>query len=213
MEPDAIILAGGKGTRLRPMRDPKALLVVKGKTLIDRKIEFLQPYVDKIIIACEYKAGQIVKYLKKSCYKDRIIISNNGECLGTAGALKKALMNTNKKEVIVSNVDDINDVYIEKLIEFGTNTICVSNPSLQFGVANINFWGRGTFEEKPTLKNIWVNCGIYYFNTNIKKFLPKKGSLETDFFPFYNFKYFKHNGMWKTFNTLNDVEEFENDKK
>lgn len=192
---DAVILAGGV---LGKNNFPKALIEASPhKTVLERQIEWLSPVVDRIIIACrDYEAEQIKKYLQ---LRGNFVFSIEHELLGTAGALKKALKYAKRSDVIVCNVDDVTNIDIHTLLNFGKNSICVANPRLPFGVIEMENLNIISFREKPLLKEIWVSCGVYLINKKIQKELPEKGSLERDVFPFMKLKAYKHYGIWKTF--------------
>jgi NDP-sugar pyrophosphorylase family protein len=192
---DAIILAGGV---IGKNNFPKALIAASPhQTVLEKQIEWLSPIVDRIIIACqEYESEQIKKYLQLG---GNFVFSIEREPLGTAGALKKALQYAKRKDVIVCNVDDITNIDVYTLLDFGSNTICITNPRLPFGVIESENQDIVSFREKPLLKEIWVSCGVYLINKKIRKQLPDKGSLERDFFPFFKLKAYKHYGIWKTF--------------
>lgn len=192
---DAIILSGGV---IGKNEFPKALIEASPhKTALEKQIEWLSPVVDRIIIACrDYEAEQIKKNLQ---LRGNFVFSTEHELLGTAGALKKALSYAKRKDVIVCNVDDITNIDIHTLLNFGTNTICVANPRLPFGVIEAEHHNIKSFREKPLLKEVWVSCGVYFINKKIARDLPNHGSLERDVFPFMKLKAYKHYGIWKTF--------------
>lgn len=192
---DAIILAGGV---IGKNKFPKALIEASpNQTVLEKQIEWLGPVVDRIIIAChEYETEQIKKYLQ---LKGNFVFSIEQEPLGTAGALKKALQYAKRSDVIVCNVDDITNIDVHTLLDFGSNTICITNPRLPFGVIEAENHDIISFREKPLLKEVWVSCGVYLINKKIGRQLPDKGSLERDFFPFFKLKAYKHYGIWKTF--------------
>ena len=90
----ALILAGGRGKRLRPLTDkiPKSLITVNKKPLIRYTINYLKKFgIDDITICSGYKSKQIESYLKKNNnFNCDIRYSIEKEPLGTAGAIKKA---------------------------------------------------------------------------------------------------------------------------
>ena len=55
------------------------------------------------------------------------------------------------------------------------------------------------YREKPIMRNVWANCGIYILGRKTIEDMPDKGSLEHDVWPYIRIKAFKHFGMWKTF--------------
>lgn len=84
-----VILAAGKGTRLRPLTEntPKPLVKVMGKTLLDHIVESLPSAVDKIIIVTGYLGDQIKDYCGKEFHGKEVVYVNQEEQKGTAHAL------------------------------------------------------------------------------------------------------------------------------
>ena len=195
-KPDAIILAAGMLGKEKLF--PKALYEYAGKTSIEHQINWLKPFVGKIIIAChqnEFK--QIFGHLGNL---ENVEYSLETVLLGTAGAVKRALEKTNSKSFIICNVDDLTDIDLNALISLGPDTVCVANPRLNFGVMEIEGFDVIQFREKPLLKNIWASCGVYFICKKTAVGLPERGSLEHDVWPNTDkLKGFKHFGVWKTF--------------
>lgn len=188
---DAIILAGGSLGREKFF--PKALLEIDGETLIKKQVKWLRPYINKIIVACtEFEAKQIKKYHPEL----EVCFATTPNLPGSAGALKKAISLVTTDDFIVVNVDDLTDVDLKSLINFGTDTVCVANPRLQYGMIEIANGEVKNFREKPLLKNIWVSCGVYFLNKAIADKLPRKGNLARDVLPYINLKAYKHYGIW-----------------
>ncbi len=103
----AIILAGGRGKRLRPITDkiPKPLIPINNKPLIERTIKYLKRYgITEIIISSGYKSNLIEKFLKKKKnFGCNIIFSIEKTPLGTGGAVKKALTFVDEESFVVLN--------------------------------------------------------------------------------------------------------------
>ena len=93
----ALILAGGRGKRLRPITDkiPKPLILINNTPLIERSIKYLKKFgINDIIICSGYKSKQIENFLKKKRnFNCKIEFSIEKTPLGTAGAIKKATDN------------------------------------------------------------------------------------------------------------------------
>jgi len=189
---DAIILAGGSLGKEKPF--PKALLEINGISLLKRQVEWLKPHVNKIIVACTDKEA---KQIKKRHPELKLLFSTTPNLPGSAGALKKAIEFVSTDEFLVVNVDDISDIDLKALINYGTDTVCVTNPRLPYGVVEIEHQKVKNFREKPILKNIWVNCGVYFFSKSIADKLPKRGSLARDVLPYIDLKAYKHFGKWQ----------------
>ena len=188
---DAVILAGGSAGFNESI--PKALIKIGGKTLLEKQIEWLSKYASKIIVACtEQEARQIMKYRPKL----GVQFATTSNLPGSAGALKNAASLINTEEFIVVNIDDITDVDLRSLMNFGTNTVCVANPRLNYGIIEIEGGEVKRLREKPLLNDLWVNCGVYLFNKTIVEKLPRKGSLAKDVIPYIDLKAYKHYGLW-----------------
>lgn len=194
--PDAIILAAG--TMGKTKLFPKALLEHEGKSVIEHQIEWLKPFVNKIVIAChENECKEISSSVGGIKGVD---FSREAQLLGTAGAVKKALEKTSSSKILVCNVDDLSDIDLNALIGFGANAICVANPRLNYGIIELDDMEIKGFREKPIIKELWVSCGVYFLNRETASKLPERGSLEKDVFPYIgDLKAFKHFGIWKTF--------------
>lgn len=206
---DAIILAGGKGSRMGDAY-PKPLAPIKGKPILAYQLNYLfgSHVIDTIILSLGHRADEVVAFVKKQYPTHPIDFVIEKEPCGTAGGLKKALQKTSSDYVLVLNGDDIVDIDIAMLAQCAHNTICVAHPRLPFGrVCEKD--GCALFEEKPLLED-WVNCGWYVLNRKeLFDCAPEKGSLEYDVFPKLQLRVHKHTGFWKPVNTKKDIEELE----
>jgi MurNAc alpha-1-phosphate uridylyltransferase len=89
----AMVLAAGRGTRLRPITDalPKPLIEIAGRTLLDRTIDRLaQIGVERVVVNLHYKAEMIAAQLARRDHP-RIVLSREEELLETGGGVKRAL--------------------------------------------------------------------------------------------------------------------------
>ena len=104
----AIILAGGRGKRLRPITDkiPKPLIPINSMPLIERTIKYLKKYgINEIIISSGYKSNKIESFLKKKKnFGCQIIFSFEKTPFGTGGAIKKALKHVEEESFLVYTV-------------------------------------------------------------------------------------------------------------
>ena len=115
----AIILAGGRGKRLKPVTDyvPKPLIPLDNIPIIEWQIRYLKKFGIKDIIICTgYKTEQIENYLHvKNNLGVKIQFSKEKVPLGTGGAIKQASHFINEKSFIVVNGDIITNIDIKKL--------------------------------------------------------------------------------------------------
>jgi NDP-sugar pyrophosphorylase family protein len=105
---DAIILAAGKGTRLRPHTEtvPKPLLPVQGRPILDWIIGALPP-VDRLVVVVNYLAEQIEAYLAKQTHVKNWTTVRQAEPRGTGDALMSCKAAIVSDSVMVLNGDDL----------------------------------------------------------------------------------------------------------
>ena len=211
----AIILAGGRGKRLRPITDkiPKPLIPINNMPLIERTIRYLKKYgITEIIISSGYKSNKIESFLKKKKnFSCQIIFSIENTPLGTGGAIKKALKYVDEESFLVLNGDIVTNIDLRKIMK-KPNTIAANELKTKFGTMNIRNNKILKFNEKKDVSEVWMNPGIYHLSKNISKIIPKKGSLEGIVFPkmtknktleVVKFK----NVLWFSIDSHKDIEE------
>lgn len=121
---NAMILAAGLGTRLKPFTDshPKALAPVNGRPVLQRNIEWLQQYgIYDVMVNVHHHASQVTDAIKKNDgWGSRITISDEtSEILETGGGIKKASWFLEKQETsLVMNADILTDLPLDEMIAF-----------------------------------------------------------------------------------------------
>jgi mannose-1-phosphate guanylyltransferase len=195
----ALFLAGGLGTRLKPITNdlPKPMVPIMGKPLLERNIERLKKYgVDEIVLSTCYKPRKIEKYFKDGRkFGVKISYITEDTPLGTAGAIKNA-QNFFDGTFLVFNADILSDIDISEMIRFHREkralaTIAatqVDNPS-DYGVIEHDENGYITaFKEKPkpheTSSNL-INAGVYIFEPQVLDEIPlgRAVSIERETYP------------------------------
>ncbi len=192
----AIILAGGLGTRLRPLTYsvPKPLIPLLGKPLIRYIIDALPAQVDTVVLAVSYMKDALEDYFKSVDLGRRVILINETEPLGTGGAIRNASDHLDGT-FLAFNGDIVSSLDLKALLKFhrekeGIATLSlwqVPDPSA-FGVVKLNAGGRVLrFQEKPrpeeAVSNL-INAGAYVFEEDILDFIgPGKVSIEKEVFP------------------------------
>ena len=211
----AIILAGGRGKRLRPITDkiPKPLIPINEKPLIEWTIKYLKKYgITEIIISSGYKSNLIEKFLKKKKnFGCEIIFSNEKMPLGTGGAIKRALRYIDEESFLVLNGDVVTNIDLRKILK-KPNTIAANELKTKFGTMDIKNNKILKFNEKKDVTDVWMNPGIYHLSKDIERLIPKKGSLEGVVFPkmvrnkILETVKFK-NALWFSIDSHKDIEE------
>ena len=181
----AIILAGGLGTRLRPLTDvtPKPLLPVKGKPIIEHAIvNFKKHGIVDIILSIGYKADTIKEYFGDgSKWGVNISYCVEDQPLGTGGALKMASQGVDETFVAI-NGDNLADFDWTSAID--THKKNNSKATLQlfpvedvtkFGIARLDDGKIVEFIEKPTVEQApsnLNNAGGYILEPEVLAVLP-----------------------------------------
>ena len=215
-----IILAGGRGTRLTEYTKtiPKPMVPIKKKPIITYIINHYYKFgVREVIIAAGYKYTFIKKFFEKNnIYNDlKIKVINTGLNTLTGLRIKKLKFLFSKKEnFFLTYGDGICDVDLNKLLNFHLKhkkiaTLTAVHPPARFGELKIKNSKIIEFNEKPQLKNGWINGGFFIFNYKIFNFLNNKNvMLERDpvqkIIKKRNFMAYKHNGFWMCMDTVRD---------
>lgn len=191
----AIVLCGGKGTRLRPYTHsiPKPMLRLGRKPLLEYIIDYLQREgVVEVVLAVGHLKEQIIDYFGNgSKHGIKISYSEEEGELGTAGSVKKALSKiSGEDDVLVLMGDQLTNLKLKELMKFHKSknafiTIALkqSGIPLQYGTAELGSQGEITaFKEKPTIQSL-INVGFYVLNKKALEYLPEKGDFAMDVFP------------------------------
>jgi N-acetyl-alpha-D-muramate 1-phosphate uridylyltransferase len=118
-----MIFAAGLGTRFKPWTDhhPKALAVIKGKSLLQRNVEYLQQYgITNVVVNVHHFADQIMQAIENNKgWGSTITISDETDVvLETGGGLIKATPLFTADTMVVINVDILTDLDLGRMIDF-----------------------------------------------------------------------------------------------
>ncbi len=196
----AVIMAGGEGTRLRPLTSqrPKPLAPVLNMPIMEHIVLLLKHHgITDIIVTLHYLADEIEGYFGNgSEWGVNIYYSLEDTPLGTAGSVKQAENHLKEESFLIISGDALTDIDLDKVIEFHTAkeseaTIVlshVSNP-LEFGVVITDNEGRiRRFLEKPSWGEVFsdtVNTGMYILEPSVLKYMEmgKNYDWSQDIFP------------------------------
>ena len=210
----AIILAGGRGKRLKPMTDyvPKPLVPINNIPIIEWQIKYLKKFgIDEVIVCSGYKTKMIENYLTMKDLGIKIKFSVEKSPLGTGGAIKKAGKMIKDDDFFVINGDTITNIDLKKLAKF-PNSIAAIELKTKYGILETKDNKIVNFREKKEISETWMNAGIYHLQKNILKELPTKGDIEKTLFPnyakkgkLYTIKF--RNSKWYSVDSFKDIED------
>ncbi len=177
-----ILMAGGLGTRLRPLTEhtPKPMLTVGAKPILETIIEsFARHGFRNFLLSVNYRAEQIQDYFGDgSKYGVEIDYIVESKRLGTAGALS-LLPQWPERPFIVMNGDLLTGLNFEHLLNYHLHTnahatMCVRDYEFQvpYGVVQTDGAKVRAIEEKP-VHHFYVNAGIYVLHPSVLRFIPK----------------------------------------
>ncbi len=222
----AIVLAGGQGTRLKPVTQhiPKPMIEVRGQPLLNYVISDLgRQGMRRIAISIGYKAEQIIEHYDRNKHRfpSEILYSIEDKPLGTGGAIKLAAKQLGPVgDVLVANGDtiyvlDIKEMYKvhrenNALVTVGLTTV---DDVRQFGAVELEGSDIRRFTEKPKLASPVrgiINAGIYIVSSAALEKFPKDEvfSFERDFLQKIVEKEKVCWHMIQGFYTVNNIEQY-----
>lgn len=220
----AIVLAGGKGERLRPYTNdrPKVMVELAGKPILAWQIEWLKSHgITKFVLTVSYKHEVVEEYFGDgSKFGIEIDYSIEEIPLGRGGGIKKAFKSKlleGEEDVMVTNGDIISKADLSKMIELHLGekaqvTILLIPYLSRWGLVDVDDSNHVLgFREKPRLP-YWINGGVYIFNRGVEGMLPDKGDHEYETFPKIpkeRFFGFKDEGFWRAVDVVKDKSEAE----
>ncbi|ANE49370.1 HAD-IIIA family hydrolase [Flavisolibacter tropicus] len=191
---EAIVLAGGLGTRLREAVPdlPKCMAPVAGKPFLSHVIDALRMQgVERFIFSLGYMAEVIEKYLQEHYPTLSYTVALEEEPLGTGGAIQLAIQQAQTENILVANGDTLFRIQAKELfaVHEKNKAECTLalKPMLNFeryGVVEIENSNKIiSFKEKQFYKEGLINGGIYLVNKTalLSRNLPTKFSFEKDY--------------------------------
>ncbi|HEX2021110.1 MAG TPA: NDP-sugar synthase [Candidatus Thermoplasmatota archaeon] len=194
----AVILAGGFGTRLRPLTltCPKPLLPVANVPIVRRIVDKLPKDVDEVVLAVNYRLEQLQRYFSEHDVGRKVTLVEEKEPLGTAGALKNVERHVRDGPFFVFNGDVLDSLDLVAFRRFheakgGLGALAlwtVSDPR-HFGVMQMDGDRIVRFVEKPATKeeapSHLANAGTYLLEPEVFDLVPagQPVSIERETFP------------------------------
>lgn len=209
---DAILLAGGFGTRLRPLTytRPKPLLPVAGRPMVEWVLDRLPPEVRRVIVAVNWKAQALGTYFATRDAKGKgrrveFVVVKEDEPLGTGGAIKNCEPHLSSDRFLVLNADIVSTMDLGALVAAHKAHNAVATISLkEVAAADVVHYGVikpagaadtdgavpvADFVEKPKdpshAPSRLINAGAYVLERRVLDLIEpgKLVSLEKEIFP------------------------------
>lgn len=178
---DAVLMAGGKGERLRPLTEkiPKPLLPLGEKPIIDHNIDRLVNYgINNINVTVNYLADQLIEHFSKNTNDIHVRCIKEPQFLGTIGSVQ--FIDTFENDtILVMNSDLFTNIdYEDFYLHFLNNNADISvaaipySISVPYGIFELEERNILGIKEKP-IYNYYANAGIYLIKRELLELIPK----------------------------------------
>ncbi|MFC2036530.1 NDP-sugar synthase [Chloroflexota bacterium] len=216
----AMLLAAGKGTRLRPLTEqvPKCMVPVHGKPVLEHNVESLASYgVGEIMINLHHLPETVVGHFGDgSKWGVKITYSLEGEPLGTAGGVKNVEWFFDSSFFLWYG-DNLSTCKLDRLYQVHVSKGSVATVALHYredptasGIVGLDGDGRIVrFLEKPRPDQVfsqWVSAGIFVLEPGVLRDIPEKQAVDfgRDVFPamlagnqpLYGYRMVAPEGLW-----------------
>jgi mannose-1-phosphate guanylyltransferase/phosphomannomutase len=196
----AVVMAGGEGTRLRPMTAsmPKPLLPIVNKPIMEHVLRLLARHgISETVVTVQFLASLVRNYFGDGEeFGMRLRYTTEETPLGTAGSVKNAEHLLRDDKFVVISGDALTDFHLTDLVKFHHDkgalvTVCLTRvpDPLEFGITIVDDENRvQRFLEKPTWGQVFsdtVNTGIYVMEPEVFDYVPAGESVDWsgDVFP------------------------------
>lgn len=179
---DAVLMAGGKGERLRPLTDkiPKPLLKIGEKAIIDYNVDHLIQYgVSNINVTVNYLCQQVEEHFASTKKGIQVHCIKEPQYLGTIGSIK-FIKHFQHDTVLIMNSDLFTNINFEDFyLHFKENNADMSvaaipySVSVPYGIFDIEEDKITGIREKPTY-NYYANSGIYLIKRKLLDLIPEE---------------------------------------
>ncbi len=225
----ALILAGGRGERLRPLTDslPKPMVPLNGKPLLWHQVQWMKDAgVTDVVFLAGYRHEAVMDYFGDgSDHGFNAHYSIEDSPLGTGGAVKKgmSLVPETEESVVVTNGDIVTAEQLSAVMDRHRKrlqlnpdhaaTVMVTPFVSPYGIVEVNTEDLiGGFREKAQLPH-WINAGIYVFSRAVQQGLPDVGAHEDSTFPELAraglLGAFRSTAFWRSVDSHKDLREAE----
>jgi len=215
-----LILAGGKGTRAYPYTDsmPKAMMPVNGRPILIHVMQiFVQQGFNEFVLSLGWQKDVIIDYFHQKNVDWDVQLVDTGVETDTGGRIEKC-KHLLGDTFMATYVDGLSDVCLHSLIDYhrthdGLATLTSVPLRSQYGTVVTDERGSITeFQEKPVLREHWINAGFFVFDKEVFNHWPGT-NLERHVLPelarHKQIYAYKHDGFFKSMDTYKDQQEIE----
>ena len=212
-----VILAGGKGTRIREYSSkiPKPMVKVNGIPIIIHIMKHYSNYgFDDFVIALGYKGNIIRNYFKKNKFPWNINLVNTGLNSMTGGRIKMLKSIIGNNTFMMTYGDGVSNVNLKKLVNFHKKnkkliTMTAVRPPARFGAIKLSRNLVKYFKEKSKLDEGWINGGFFVAEPGFIKLIKGNDTyLEREPLEIASSKKqlyaYKHSDFWQCMDTKRD---------
>ena len=213
----AVILAGGRGTRLveETKSKPKPMIEIGGKPILWHIMKIFSHYnINDFVVCCGYK-GEIIKdYFENISEKWNIELVETGLDTMTGGRIKRIEKYIPDEKFFLLYGDDLKPVNITKLLDFHVKnkkfvTVTAAQPPGRFGILKLEENNVIEMREKPPGDETWINGGYYVLESEIFDYLLRDSDIWekeplNKLIKEKQVSAFKYNGIYQPLDTLND---------
>ena len=183
----AVIMAGGEGSRLRPLtsNQPKPMMPLVNLPMMEHIVSLLRRHgFDEIVVTLAFMPNAIRTYFGDGSELGvRMVYATEEEPLGTAGSVRNAMAELDERFLVISG-DVLTDIDLAKIVEFHEERGAVAtiglvrvDDPLEFGIVITRDDGSiERFLEKPTWGQVFsdtINTGIFVLEPEIFDFIPE----------------------------------------
>ena len=192
---EAIILAGGLGTRLRSVVQnlPKAMAAIRSRPFLEYQLDLLiENGITRFIFSVGYKSESISQHFSNTYKNCEIVYALEETRLGTGGAIKLAMQHVEGEHVVVVNGDSMFKTAVQEQYKVHLDSNADATLALKpmenferYGTVELADNGRITkFLEKQPVEKGLINGGLYIFKVDAFRKLdfPEKFSIEKEYF-------------------------------
>ena len=179
---EAVLMAGGKGERLRPLTNncPKPLLKVGEKAIIDYNVEeLLRCGTRRVFVTVNYLKEQIIEHFASEDMREKIVCVEEPRRMGTIGSLSLIAEQLEEETLLLMNSDLLTSLDFEALyrhhLDSGADLTMGAVPytvSVPFSILKTEGEKVVGVTEKPTF-NYFAGAGVYMMRTGLARKIPK----------------------------------------